>query len=461
MKYNIKISGVHYKELERHLFPGDGKEAVSIALCGRNFDQDGNNFMLVHQIINIPYEYCAIREPNKVEWSTEILSLYLEKVLNKGLAIIKIHCHPGGYEQFSDVDDDSDIELFDSIYGWTNNNLPHASMIMMPNGNLKARIVTDKLTFLNVDKISIIGDDLIFFNNNVKTFNSDSYNLRTKQAFGEGTVNILNNLRVGVIGCSGTGSPVIEQLARLGVGNLILIDPDEVEFKNLNRILNTTREDAELKRKKIDVLKKAIDKIGMETRVDVFPVNIYDDKEVINRIATCDIIFGCVDSIDGRHILNLIATFYLVSYFDIGVKLVADGMGNVSQICGSIHVLQPGGSSLRSRGVYNSEELRAAGLYRTNPESYKNLKKEGYVANVNIDSPAVISVNMFAASIAVNEFLARIHMFRYDNNAKFAITRFSNVDSYIQYEEDGESDLYLKKFVGRGEMRPLLNMPEL
>jgi len=461
MKYNIRIAGTHYRELQKHLFPGDNNEAVSIAICGRNVDEIGNVYLLVNEIVNIPYDFCSIREPNRVEWSTEILSSHLERIVNKNLAIVKIHCHPGGYENFSEVDDNSDIELFESIYGWTNNSLPHASMIMMPNGNLKARIITDKLSFLDVDRISVIGEDLIFFDNNSKLSKSNSYDLRTRQAFGEGTVNILNNLKVGVIGCSGTGSPVIEQLARLGVGELLLIDPDEVEFKNLNRILNSTKKDAELKRKKVNVLKDAIDKIGMKTKVETYPVNIYENREVMNAIASCDIIFGCLDSVDGRHLLNHISTFYLVSYIDLGVKLIADGKGNVSQICGNIHYIQPGGSSLKSRGVYNSEELRAAGLYRTNPKEYKNLKSEGYVANVNINSPAVISVNMLAASLAVNEFLARIHQYRYDNNSKFSITKFSNVDSYIQYEEEGDVDIYLKKFIGRGEIKPFLNMPGL
>lgn len=33
-------------------------------------------------------------------------------------------------------------------------------------------------------------------------------------------------------------------MARLGIGRLILIDFDEIEFKNLNRIVNSTIEDA-------------------------------------------------------------------------------------------------------------------------------------------------------------------------------------------------------------------------
>jgi len=43
--------------------------------------------------------------------------------------------------------------------------------------------------------------------------------------------------RVAVIGCGGLGGYVIEQLARLGVGELVVIDPDFFEEHNLNRQL--------------------------------------------------------------------------------------------------------------------------------------------------------------------------------------------------------------------------------
>jgi molybdopterin/thiamine biosynthesis adenylyltransferase len=43
--------------------------------------------------------------------------------------------------------------------------------------------------------------------------------------------------RVAVVGCGGLGGYVIEQLARLGVGTLVVIDPDIFEEHNLNRQL--------------------------------------------------------------------------------------------------------------------------------------------------------------------------------------------------------------------------------
>ena len=41
--------------------------------------------------------------------------------------------------------------------------------------------------------------------------------------------------RVAVVGCGGLGGYVIEQLARLGVGQIVAIDPDVFEEHNLNR----------------------------------------------------------------------------------------------------------------------------------------------------------------------------------------------------------------------------------
>lgn len=459
MKYNLTISGKHYQALKQHLYPGDGNEAVVVALCGRHKTKKQTR-LLVYELIPIPYEQCFVREPLLVKWSTKIIIPYLEKASRKGLALLKIHSHPTGLQSFSETDDQSDEELFESIYGWMDDDEPHASSIMLPDGKIIGRVFHPDMTNQPIDKINIVGDDLHFW------FRSQDEKIhqfeeRTAQAFGKGTTNKLKKLRIAVVGCSGTGSPLIEQLVRLGVGHLVLIDPDIVEEKNLNRIVNSTLQDAKKGRYKVDVLQKAIEGFGLGTHLTTFNQNIYNSKKIINAIAQCDVIFGCIDSVDGRHLLNLLATFYLIPYFDLGVKLTSDGKGGIDQIMGSVHYLQAGGSSLRTRGVYSDEELRAASMFRISKDEYSEQKRSGYIVDIVVDSPAVISINMQVASMAVNEFLARIHPFRYDSNSNFAITRISFSDSYVQSEDDGKPDPYLAKFVGRGNMTPMLNMPEL
>ncbi len=199
MKYSLSISGKHYEMLRRHLFPGDGNEAVAIALCGRH-SYKGKTKLLVNEIVPIPYESCIVRKPDLINWRTETIIPYLEKAMRKGFGILKIHSHPTGYSNFSSIDDKSDTELFESIFGWMNDDLPHASAVMLPDGEIFGRVFQSDLTHQDLGKINVVGDDLLFWINNT-TFNKKEFELRTIQAFGEGTVRKLKQLKIAVIGC--------------------------------------------------------------------------------------------------------------------------------------------------------------------------------------------------------------------------------------------------------------------
>ncbi len=461
MESILRISGTHYDQLLRHLYPGDGKEAVSIAICGR-LELNKKTIFLIHKIFNIPYSECTIREELFIEWKTELLQPLLIEATKNRFSLLKIHSHPTGIESFSETDTQSDITLFNSIFGWVLDVDKHLSAIMLPDGTIKARTINTDFYFETISKITIIGDDIIF-NNKANKQESSNVDLRNIQTFGKGTVNLLKTLSIAIIGCSGTGSIIVEQLARLGVGKLVLVDPDKIEEKNLNRIINSTREDALNSCYKVHVLERAISTFGFNNEIRTFNCNLFDSAEAIMSVASCDIIFGCVDSVDGRFILNLISTFYLVPLFDVGVRLDADGKGNIDSINGSSHYIQPGKSSLLNRGVYDLGQLESACLYRKNPEEFKERLKEKYIVNVQVDSPAVISVNMFYASMAVNDFLARVHLFRVTPNSNYAIQRFSLTDPHFYSENENEQieDKYLEKFVGRGDTAPLLNLPEL
>jgi len=461
MQYQLNIAGLHNETLQKHLFPGDGKEAVAVALCGRYVHRNICKLM-VHELHLIPYTDCTIREPDLIQWNTKKLQSIFEKAHLKNLSVLKIHSHPTGYERFSSTDDKSDEEFFTSAYGWINDEGPHASAVMLPDGEIFARMYLSGDYSTPIDKIIVVGDDIKFYPSGSETKISES-GKRTAQAFGNKTYQILKNLKIGVIGCSGTGSPVIEQLARLGVRELVIVDPDKVEFKNLNRILHTSVSDVHENRYKVDVIKEGIDKMGLGTVVNAYRENLYDNKDLVMELAGCDFLFGCMDSVDGRHLLNQLATFYIVPYLDLGVKLEADGKGGISKICGSTHYLQPGKSSLISRGVYTLEDLKAAGQLRRNPEEFESLLKNAYIKNINVDRPAVISVNMLVSSLGVNEFLNRMHPFKTGALKDYAINTIDLTENYIinSSEDEKKQDLYLMKKVGRGNMEPFLDTPEL
>ncbi len=458
MRIKLRISQKDHAALVTHLFPGDGLEAVAVALCGRRRSKE-YHCLTVRTIVPIPYNECKVRTHDRVMWSTQRLVPLLETAEKYDLGILKIHSHPGGYNDFSSIDDSSDKDLFNSIFGWTDSSFPHASAVMLPQGRMFGRAILPDGTFQQLDSIFVPGNDLNFWMPE-QSSTLPSFTQRHTQLFGSGTTRQLREMSVAVIGCSGTGSPIIEQLARLGVGRLVLVDPDRVEEKNLNRILNATREDAYLKRSKVEVMARAIAAMGFGTELDIIADDLATPR-AIKAVAECDVVFGCMDGVEGRHLLNRLAAFYVLPYFDVGVKLVADGHGGIAEACGAVHYIRPDGSTLQDRKVYNSDQLKAAGLRRTDPKAYREQVKAGYIRGVPEDRPAVISINMQMASTAINEFLARLHPYRLDDNADSAIVRVNFMDGTYYPEPEMPGSGAFSAYIGRGDVRPLLLMPDL
>ncbi len=457
MKYNLRLTGKQYSVLKAHLYPGDDCEAVALALCGRH-EQENKNYFLIHEVHLVKYENCSIRSSNEVQWSTLGLEALLEKAEKKGLAVLKVHSHPSNYRNFSEMDNISDRDLFGSVHGWVDDDLPHASAIMLPDGTIFGRAITHDNKFINMSDITVVGDDIKYFGR--KKAGLAKYTLRTAQTFGKKTTSIMSNLTAVVVGCSGTGGPVIEMLLRNNIGKIVLVDPKFMEEKNLNRIPNTKMRDVINRIKKVHAIKNSIDEIDIGTEVIAIDGSV-DSVEILNILACGDVLFGCVDSIEARDILNRLATHYLIPYFDLGVRLDADGKGGIDQIFGTVHYLQPGGSSLKTRKVYTADQLHSELLKKNYREAFDKQFEAGYLAAVGEDSPAVISVNTQIAAFGVNEFLARVHPYRDDPNSEYAVYRYSFNQGEVYKENDGLPDLLLYKYVGRGIMKPFLNMPRL
>ncbi|HBN75534.1 MAG TPA: thiamine biosynthesis protein ThiF [Planctomycetaceae bacterium] len=459
MKTKLRITGQQHELLLSHLYPGDGKEAVAFALCGRRTSNDVHA-LSVREIHTIPYEKCPVRRHDCVTWETDAVAPILREATDKGLAVFKFHSHPSGLASFSPTDDVSDHELLESVQAWTDSDLPHGSVVVLPDGSLFGRWMTPDERLEPIDVLSVVGDDLNFwFASDVKSDDMPGFAWRNAQAFGAGTTGLLRRLSVAVIGCSGTGSPMIEMLMRHNVGHLVLVDPDRIDEKNLNRIMFARKSD--IGRLKVEVAEQWIKSVALGTVVEALPQNLCEPA-IIRRVAECDVVVGCMDGAEGRWLLNKLATFYCVPYFDVGVRLDADGHGGINQICGSVNYLQPGGSSLLSRKVITMGQVEAEGLKRTNPNAYASQLNDKYIQGVQEDRPAVVSVNMHYASLAMLEILARLHPFRVEGNQQFAKFGSSLTDPrFAPMEEDGSPCTALSKHIGRGDTVPLLDNPYL
>ncbi len=460
MKYALRMTEAQHSEVRAHLFPDDGSEAIALLLCGRRKGMERHIFT-VRKVVTVPYDVCD-RRLERVTWPTDFVDRLLEDAYGKGLAVVKVHSHAADCRQFSPTDDRSDRALFAAVTSLLDDGQPHASLIMLPDGELFGRILgEDGNALAPLSSIMVVGDELRIWTEYPHPCSTvTGFAMRHAQAFGSGTTQLLRSLSVAVVGCSGTGSIVVEQLARLGVGRTVLVDPDTVEEKNLNRILNTGKEDAYLKRLKVHVIASAVARMGLRQEVIPLYKNLITPDSVM-RVAECDVVFGCMDGVEGRHVLNRLATFYTMPYFDVGVRLDADGAGGIEQITGAVHYLQPGLSSLLSRSAYDMARVDAEAMRRTDPDTYHRQVKEGYLRGVDEDRPAVISVNMFFAALAVNEFLARLHPYRNQPNREYAYVGGSLSEMQFYCESETTLCQVLERHVGKGDVVPLLERASL
>lgn len=458
----LSLTGDHHKRLKRHLFPGDGKEAVAIVLCGRRAG-DRRHRLLVREIHEVPYGACD-RTAAHVTWPPEVMDDWLERAAALRLSVIKIHSHPTGYAAFSAADDAGDARLLPMIRGWIEADIPHGSVIMLPDGQMFGRILCANRVLVPIAAINVVGDELHFWYPDAGSIELPSFVASHAQAFDEGTIERLRRLSCAVVGASGTGSPTTEQLMRLGVGEIVIVDDDRMKERNVNRILNSTMQDVRDERLKVDVLGDAIDRANLGTRVIRLPTNLWD-PDTIRSVAQCDVVFGCMDTIDGRFLLNTLATYYTQAYFDVGVRLVAvrEGLlaGAIGEVCGTVNYLQPGRSSLMSRGLFSMTEVAAAGLRRLDAHAHAQQVRDGYIAGVPEHRPAVIAVNMIASGLLAHELLARLHPYREEPNNVYASVIFSLASMELIPEPEEGICSILRDKVGLGDTTPLLGQPEL
>ena len=81
--------------------------------------------------------------------------------------------------------------------------------------------------------------------------------------------------------------------------------------------------------------------------------------------------------------------------------------------------------------------------------------------NLEVGSPAVVSVNTQIAAMSVNEMLARIHPYRLDGNSEFAEIGYSFMQVEFYTEPDGPPCTLFSSLTGRGDMNPFLNIPAI
>jgi len=204
----------------------------------------------------------------------------------------------------------------------------------------------------------------------------------------------LNRLRVAVVGLGGVGSVLVEELARLGVGELVLIDDETVDRTNLPRLIAAEPEDVGRLKTELAV------RNALRANPDVRTVPVtrrVEHPKALAEIARCDWIFLAADGDAARHWVNAAAQQYLIPATQVGVKVPLTAQGEVGQIHTATRLILPGSNCLWCCRLIDPTRLAI------DMQPAAERKAADYVPGV--PAPSVITLNTLAAAEALNHFV--------------------------------------------------------
>lgn len=228
-----------------------------------------------------------------------------------------------------------------------------------------------------------------------------------------------------VIGLGGLGSVIAENLIHTGFQTLHLIDPDQVESTNLNRIVGAYKTDAEAGNYKVHAVKRHLQNINPDSLVTTHATGV-ENAATHALMATADWIIVATDNHASRAMAQRLSLRYGVPLLNTGVNISVDS-GTMTDMSGEVILVRYGdGFCLNCLGRINSTRVAA----EENRKSIvgEELVKRGYVTGETVREPAVKTLNSIIGSLAVEQLLNQYTrrqehqpVWVYENNAGPAI----------------------------------------
>lgn len=463
--YSATFREGHERALRDHLIRDDGCERAAYVLFNTAairfdpWDRQAHLKLISASVIPVPEDQIVESTPTLVTWRTASFIAALKKAEANGQIVSIVHNHPRGFPLFSVQDDVNEPELVQLAQNRNGADTQLASFIVTPEGISTGRIWLNPKYHQPMRMIRISGDRLRL-QYAVRPVAVGAAFDRQALAFGPALTQDLRQLRIGVVGCGGTGSAVAMLLARLGVGHVLLIDNDIVDATNLNRLHGARQADADAMRTKVEVVARAITELGLGVKV-VTKEAWVGDVECRDALRSCDIVFGCTDDNDGRLFLNRLALFYHIPVFDLGLHMMPseDPASGFQALDGRVTLVSAGKPCLACRGVVRPALAAEEAMKRENPGLYERRKAEAYVIGAGNPNPAVVTFTTEVATMAVNELLNRLHGYRGEQSAASVVRQFHRMTDFNPGAKPiagcrlCDRDTYW----GRGDMEPFLD----
>ncbi|MGO0984739.1 tRNA threonylcarbamoyladenosine dehydratase [Clostridioides difficile] len=148
----------------------------------------------------------------------------------------------------------------------------------------------------------------------------NNFTTRTSFLVGDDGIEKLKNSNVIVFGVGGVGSFTVEALARAGVGNLTIVDFDDVDITNINRQIPALH--STVGKYKVDVMEERI--LDINPNINIKKIRNLYNKDTSSEILTerYDYVVDAIDMVSSK--IHLIETCE-----EKGLKIISSmGMGN-------------------------------------------------------------------------------------------------------------------------------------
>jgi hypothetical protein len=416
----LRILGSDWDALHQHLFPGDDDEHGAVLLCGQATTERTRR-LLVRDVIlaNDGVDYVPGARGYR-HLSGAFVTHQLRRAKDQGLVYLAVHNHGGrGVVGFSQADIDSHERGYPTLLAISGQPVGAlvvaddavAADIWFPDQRREALQVT-----------TVIGDELLDLTDGytrqprLTAAGPSVGHSRQALLFGEAGQGKLAGLRVGVVGVGGVGMLLVQALSRLGVGHLIVIDPDVVSVSNLSRLPETSSRDAGIPRGILEKLRQRIGRLQavrkvvaaerLATRanptvnVDAIADDVANDR-VAKQLRDCDFIFLAADTMLARDVVNQIAYQYLIPTLQVGSKVVLDpSNGNVLDVFSVIRSVGTSPGCLRCNQLVDAAKLTEEAV--ADPTQRANQR---YVDDPDVAAPSVITINAVGSGWAANDFM--------------------------------------------------------
>lgn len=409
-EYTIRISEQDYNRCRAAVLSDLPKESAAFLLAGQKITGPSEE-LIVRRMVEVPKSEYRIQEDYHLDISPKAINGLISLCEQNGLGVILCHSHPTD-SPYSPSDDNGEKRIAESI--WKNiPNVPVGSLLISP-GKVRARIWKPGVGHKPVTSVTVLGRHIrkIFLEKRHHRTNdlSDIYD-RQLLAFGSEGQNIISTTKIAIVGLGGTGSPVAEQLVRMGVKDIVLIDPDVFDPSNITRVYGSEYEDAYTRRfhvyhqrkkkiSKVELISKHLKKINPKVRIRTIQDSVVK-ANAVKSLFDRDIIFCCTDEHWGRSVVNQVSCQYLIPAIDMGVRIDAKD-NKIRGAFGSVHILRPDKPCLWCYEFLNADRIRTESLPEHERES---LLREGYVQNIVSEAPSVISLTTSISGHAVTSFL--------------------------------------------------------